>query len=117
MFSSDDGWQYRLVVDGTFADGARREVDLSPWFEVTVTAAGGRDQELPRNQEAMRALAAFVCTRVNKGRDPATRLIEVDVADWAWPRARGRRLAFDEVPVSALRKTVWIRRYACEALP
>jgi hypothetical protein len=117
MFSSDDGWQYRLVVEGTFADGARREVDLSPWFEVKVTAAGGREQELPRNQESMRALAAFVCAHANAGAAPAARLMEVDVVDWAWPRARGRRLAFDEVAPTALRRTVWIRRYVCEALP
>jgi hypothetical protein len=116
MFSSDDGRQYRLVVEGRFADGARREVDLSPWFEVNVTAAGGRDQELPRDLEAMRALASFVCAHVN-GPAPAAKLIEVDVADWSWPRARGHRLAFDEVAVSALRRTVWIRHYACEALP
>jgi hypothetical protein len=114
MFSSDSGWRWRLQIVGAFSDGERREIDVSPWFEVQATPVGGRLQELPRDRATMTALAAYLCASVNRDAPPGKRLRELDVVDWAWPRERGRRVDLDDVPAEWARHRFWIKGFRCE---
>lgn len=117
VFSSDDGWDYRLRLEGELADGRREAIDPGRWFRVRSTETGGRLQEMPRDRETMARLADHLCARVNAGAPPERRITRVSIVERAWPRARGHRLRDDEVPDRGAVRRVWIDGRRCAEAP
>jgi hypothetical protein len=104
MFSADDGYDYVLLASGETESGATVPVEVDAQFRFRVGSTRNRFQEIPRGDDTLRRMAAFLCRQ--------GRFKSVTFTDSSWWRAPGRRLSIGEVPKEDLHVAT-LRSFPC----
>jgi hypothetical protein len=105
VFSDDEGYLYHLEASGRLEDQSETGIDLTRWFRYPVASGLLRPSRVPRDRDAMEALARYLCRKHNETAEKGLRMTHVSIREVSWRQEAGKRPRLEEVRDS--RKRTW----------